>query len=115
MPTHLIDPPTLDLRLHPRLAGITIPAVARIALLNYVAERAVFFEPMSPEEFLTRAFAPPHPQLTLATDPRHQRAYLQLFLGAITIGDREVEDPTEAIQVVTCLSWLAGVVDRAIR
>jgi hypothetical protein len=56
--------------LHPRLSPhASSPAVARLALLNYVAERAVLFEPMSPEELLTRVFAPPHPRLVLAADP----------------------------------------------
>jgi hypothetical protein len=115
MPAHLVDPPPLDLRLHPRLAGITIPAVARIVLLNYVAERSVILEPMSPEDLLIRVFAPPHPRLVLATDPARQRAYLQLFLGAIAISDRDIEDPAESIQIVSCLSWLARLVDQAIR
>jgi hypothetical protein len=45
--------------------------------------------------------------------PARQRAYLQLFLGAITISDRDVEDSTEALQIVLCLSWLARLLDQA--
>jgi hypothetical protein len=103
------------LSLHPRFPPTASPAVARLALLNHVAERAVLFDQMSAEELLTRVFAPPHPRLVLATDPARQRAYLQLFLGAITISDRHVEDPIEALHIVLCLSWLMRLVDQAIR
>lgn len=115
MSAHLIDPPSMALSLHPSFPPTASPSTARLALLNYVAERAVLFEPMSPDELLTLVFAPPHPRLVLATDPARQRAYLQLFLGAVTISDRHVEDPTEALQIVVCLSWLARLVDQAIR
>ena len=81
MAAHLIDPPSTGLNLHPRFPPFASPRVARLALLNHVAERAVLFAPMSPEKLLTRVFAPPHPRLVLATDPARQRAYLQLFLG----------------------------------
>jgi hypothetical protein len=51
----------------------------------------------------------------LAADSARQRAYLQLFVGAVTISERDVEDPTEALEIVACLSWLARLVDQAIR
>ena len=107
---------TMAATLHPRLSRhAASPPAARVALLNYVAQRAVLFEPMSPAELLICVFAPPHPRLVLATDPARQRAYLQLFLGAVTISDQRVEDPTEALQIVMCLSWLMRLVDQAIR
>jgi hypothetical protein len=53
--------------------------------------------------------------LVLATDPARQRAYLQLFLGAVAISDCEVDNPVEAREIVACLSWLARLVDQAIR
>jgi hypothetical protein len=96
------------------MASTLASTLARLALLNYVAERAVLLEPMSPEELLMRAFAPSHPRLVLTTDSLRQRAYRRLFLGAVTIADRNVEDPAEALQIVLCLSWLARLVDRAI-
>jgi hypothetical protein len=58
MADYLIDRPRMAVSLHPRLSPHdSSPKAARLALLNYVAERAVVFEPMSPDALLPRVRA----------------------------------------------------------
>ena len=86
------------------------------ALLNYVSERAVLFEPMAPEALLRAAFAPPNPRSRPVDRPIRQRAYLDAFLSAVALSESVgtvFDEP--ARELVVWISWSLRRVDAAIR
>jgi hypothetical protein len=104
----------LAARQHPGLGGYRTIGAARIALLNYIEERAVVFGVRDPAELIDRVFAPPSPRLTFSGDAQTQWLYCHAFRAALLLPERD-ESPAVVAEHVAWFSWLARQVDRAVR